>query len=123
MNIPLIYFVANFAVGLAIIARAAGALRHHGGTELHDACHGQANIVEATRGLLVTGFYLVNTGFLLVTLGVGQVPFTGADALELFTLRTGILLFFVAATLYVTIHHIKEERWYYWKGPLPPIAR
>jgi hypothetical protein len=54
-------------------------------------CFGQnAELAHSTNHLLVVGFYLINLGFIALTLSLGQDPVTSADAIRFVSSKVGL---------------------------------
>ncbi|KRB82789.1 hypothetical protein ASE00_12250 [Sphingomonas sp. Root710] len=77
-------------ITIAITVWVARTLSHNGEVFLTQ-CFGQdAELARSTNHLLVVGFYLVNIGFITLTLSLGAEPRTYADAIRFLSGKVGL---------------------------------
>jgi hypothetical protein len=63
-----------------------------------EQCFGQnAELARSTNHLLVVGFYLVNVGFITLTLSLGQEPVTFAEAIRFLSSKVGLAVLVLGA--------------------------
>ncbi|SFR84269.1 hypothetical protein [Sphingomonas jatrophae] len=85
-----IAYLLYLAITLGITVWVARTLSHNGIVFLRQ-CFGQdAALAESTNHLLVVGFYLVNIGFITLTLSLGAEPHTVADAMRFLSTKVGL---------------------------------
>jgi flagellar biosynthesis protein FlhB len=63
-----------------------------------EQCFGQdAQLARSTNHLLVVGFYLVNIGYITLTLSLGQEPVTMTDAIRFLSSKVGLAVIVLGA--------------------------
>ena len=63
-----------------------------------EQCFGQdAELARSTNHLLVVGFYLVNIGFITLTLSLGAEPVTMTDAIRFLSSKVGLAVIVLGA--------------------------
>lgn len=63
-----------------------------------EQCFGQnSELARSTNHLLVVGFYLVNIGFITLTLSLGQEPVTMTDAIRFLSSKVGLAVIVLGA--------------------------
>lgn len=63
-----------------------------------EQCFGQnAELARSTNHLLVVGFYLVNIGFITLTLSLGDEPVTFTDAIRFLSSKVGLAVVVLGA--------------------------
>lgn len=83
------------SIGLTIwVART---LSKNGEVFLIDCFGHDAVLARSTNHLLVVGFYLVNLGFILLTLRLGNPPETLADAIRFLASKVGLAVLALGA--------------------------
>jgi hypothetical protein len=115
-------YVAYGVVAIGLTAWLARTLFKHGAVFLHDVFGDRPGLAEAVNRLLVTGFSMANLGYALWVIKAGS----GLDAfgaVQLFVLRIGQLLVFLAVmhlvnvTVFWMIRQGRER-----KSLPPPVA-
>ena len=67
-------------------------LSRSGRVFLIDVFDGDEDFADAVNRLLLVGFYLVNVGFVLLSVSIGGDASTGRDLLQQLSVRIGILM-------------------------------
>ena len=86
------YFV-YLAVSIAVTIWVARTLHKNGRAFLVDAFHGQEVLADSINHLLVVGFYLINLGWIVMTLRTPLDLLTLRSAIELLSDKIGTVLF------------------------------
>ena len=86
-------YVAYLALSIAVTVWVARTLHHNGRAFLVEAFHGQEALADSVNHLLVVGFYLINLGWIVMTLRTRQDLETGRAAVELLSDKVGTVLF------------------------------
>jgi hypothetical protein len=81
-----LYLVASIAMTMWV----ARTLSFNGEVFLIDCFGHDAALARSTNHLLVVGFYLVNIGFILLTLQFGQEPASVPDAIRFVATKVGL---------------------------------
>ena len=85
-----ISYALYLAITLAITIWVARTLSKNGKVFLVQ-CFGQNDeLATSTNHLLVVGFYLVNIGFITLTLSLGDDPTTGPEAIRFLSSKVGL---------------------------------
>ena len=85
-------YSAYLAVSIAVTVWVARTLHKNGRAFLVDAFHGQEALADSVNHLLVVGFYLINLGWIVMTLRTNQYLDTPRVAVELLSDKIGTVL-------------------------------
>lgn len=80
------------AISLAVTIWVARTLQRNGRTFLVDAFQGNDALADSVNHLLVVGFYLLNLGWIVITLRTYQDVATGRALMELLSDKIGVVL-------------------------------
>lgn len=86
-------YFAYLALSIAVTIWVARTLHKNGRAFLVDAFHGQESLADSVNHLLVVGFYLINLGWIVMTLRTYQQLDTARSAIELLSDKVGTVLF------------------------------
>jgi hypothetical protein len=106
------YLIA--AIGMTVwVART---LSSNGEIFLVDCFGHDEKLARSTNHLLVTGFYLVNIGFILLALQLGTEPATGPEAIRFIATKVGLAVMVLGLWHFFNMHLIakfgrKVGRW------------
>ena len=90
-------YALYLAITLAITIWVARTLSSNGIVFLTQ-CFGQNDeLARSTNHLLVVGFYLVNIGFITLTLSLGAEPHTLAEAIRFLSAKVGLAVIVLGA--------------------------
>jgi hypothetical protein len=90
-------YALYLAITIAITVWVARTLSQNGIVFL-EQCFGQnAELARSTNHLLVVGFYLVNIGFITLTLSLGDEPVTFSDAIRFLSSKVGLAVLVLGA--------------------------
>ena len=90
-------YLLYLAITLAITIWVAHTLSKNGIVFL-EQCFGQnETLAHSTNHLLVVGFYLVNIGFITLTLSLGSEPHTLAEAMRFLSAKVGLAVLVLGA--------------------------
>lgn len=90
-------YLLYLAITLAITIWVAHTLSKNGIVFL-EQCFGQnETLARSTNHLLVVGFYLVNIGFITLTLSLGSEPHTLAEAMRFLSAKVGLAVLVLGA--------------------------
>jgi hypothetical protein len=94
---PALYVVHTYVIylvlSIAVTIWVARTLHKNGRTFLVDAFHGSEALADSVNHLLVVGFYLVNLGWIVMTLRTRESPDMIRSAMELLSDKVGTVLF------------------------------
>ncbi len=88
-------YALYLAITLAITVWVARTLALNGEVFLVQCFGHNAELARSTNHLLVVGFYLVNIGFIALTLSLGQEPTTLAGAVRFLSAKVGLTVLVV----------------------------
>ena len=77
-------------ISIAITIWVAHTLHSNGEVFLIDCFGHNAAVAKSTNHLLVVGFYLVNIGFITLTLSLGNEPATYTEAIRFLSSKVGL---------------------------------
>ena len=85
-------YAIYLAVSSAVTVWVARTLYRSGRAFLVDAFHGNDDLADSVNHLLVVGFYLVNLGWIVMTLRTQVSVVTAREAIELLSDKVGTVL-------------------------------
>jgi hypothetical protein len=98
----------TLSIGLTIwVART---LHKNGRVFLVDAFLGNAEMADSVNHLLVVGFYLINVGFVSMTMESGVKPQTLQQAMELLSSKVGLVLFVLGIMHFFNMYNFDQFR-------------
>lgn len=109
-------YLLYLAITLAITIWVAHTLSKNGIVFL-EQCFGQnETLARSTNHLLVVGFYLVNIGFITLTLSLGSEPHTIPEAIRFLSAKVGLAVLVLGAMHFFNMGAIaqfgrKVNRW------------
>ena len=86
-------YVAYLVISIAVTIWVARTLHSNGRAFLVEAFHGQEVLADSVNHLLVVGFYLINLGWIIMTLRTRYDLETVRAAVELLSDKIGTVLF------------------------------
>src|SRR6476646_1780565 len=86
-------YLVYLLVSVAVTVWVARTLHRNGRAFLVDAFHGQESLADSVNHLLVVGFYLINLGWIAMTLETRRDVSTARSAIELLSDKVGTVLF------------------------------
>jgi membrane-bound ClpP family serine protease len=85
-------------------------LHKNGRLFLVDAFHGDDKRADAVNHLLVVGFYLINFGFILLFLRVGQKPQSLVEAIEYSSVKLGVVMLVLGGMHFFNMFNFDKMR-------------
>jgi hypothetical protein len=115
-------YVAYLAVSIGLTIWVAQTLSKNGLVFLVECFGHDRTLAESTNHLLVVGFYLVNLGWILLTLRFGASPETAADMIRFLSTKIGIVVVALGMMHFFNMnaiakfgrkvgHWFREEQW------------
>src|SRR5262245_61943241 len=92
-NYVLVSYAVYLILSIAVTIWVARTLHKNGRAFLVDAFHGQEALADSVNHLLVVGFYLINLGWIVMTLRTHQDIVSIRGAVELLSDKIGTVLF------------------------------
>jgi hypothetical protein len=109
-------YAAYLAAALGMTVWVARTLSTNGEIFLIDCFGHDEKLARSTNHLLVTGFYLVNVGFILLALQLGAEPANGPEAIRFVATKVGLAVLVLGLWHFFNMHLIakfgrKVARW------------
>ena len=127
MNNTVGTYLAYLLLSISATVWVGHTLHKHGRIFLVDAFHGNSALADSVNHLLLVGFYLVNIGYDVLVLKIGDKPNTLEGAFEVLSTKIGTVLLVLGAmhffNLYVFSRMRKRAMLHAAPPPLPPEAR
>jgi len=117
-------YVAYLVVSIAITVWVARTLHTNGRAFLVEAFHGEAALADSVNHLLVVGFYLINLGWIVMTLRTRYGLDTARAAIELLSDKIGTVLFVLGVMHFFNLYLFSRFRRRAIErigGPVPPM--
>ena len=103
------YFV-YLAISIGITIWVARTLHKNGGSFLIDAFNGNQPLADSVNHLLVVGFYLLNLGWIVMTLRTYQQIETGRALMELLSDKVGTVLIVLGLLHFANLYIFSRMR-------------
>ncbi len=120
MNTVILTYAMYFVVALAMTIWVAKTLHKNGRLFLIDAFHGDEARADAVNHLLVVGFYLLNIGFVLLYLKMGDNPKDAVEAIEYAATKLGIVMLVLGGMHFFNMYNFDKMRRKGRAGQKPP---
>ena len=109
-------YAAYLLAAIGMTMWVARTLSSNGEIFLVDCFGHDEKLAKSTNHLLVTGFYLVNIGFILLALQLGAEPETGPEAIRFIATKVGLAVLVLGLWHFFNMHLIakfgrKVGRW------------
>ena len=97
MNLIMLLYGLYLTITISLTIWVARALFRNGKLFLIDIFHGHAELAQAVNNLLLVGFYLINVGYAVYTLRVGETGVTSRELIEILSLKIGAIILILGA--------------------------
>ena len=109
-------YAAYLTASIGMTVWVARTLSSNGEIFLVDCFGHDEKLARSTNHLLVTGFYLVNIGFILLALQLGREPASGPEAIRFVATKVGLAVLVLGLWHFFNMHLIakfgrKVGRW------------
>ena len=119
MEIIEISYIVYILVSVAMTIWVARTLSKNGRLFLVDSFHGNESLADSVNHLLVVGFYLINIGYILLSLKTNENPETLRQAIEFLSYQIGFVVFVLGAMHMFNVYVIAKWRSKSVKEPRP----
>ena len=121
-------YAAYLLIAIGITIWVARTLSKNGEIFLIDCFGHNPELARSTNHLLVVGFYLVNIGFITLTLSLGREPTTVPEALRFLSSKVGLAVLVLGAMHFFNMSAIaqfgrKVNRWLTENGAVAETVR
>ena len=118
------YIVISYAgylvVSLALTVWVAATLRRHGRVVLVDALQGNAKLADTVNHLHLMCFYLISTGYVVLTLRINTPLNSARDVIEMLRDKIGWVLLVLGLAYFFNLYLLHRLRK---RGPELPAPR
>jgi len=110
MNTSLSIYLAYFFASLGMTIWVARTLHKNGRIFLIDAFSGNQSMADSVNHLLVVGFYLINIGFILLFLRIGEKPADLVEGVEYISTKLGIVMLVLGGMHFFNMFNFSRMR-------------
>jgi cytochrome c biogenesis protein CcdA len=110
MNTSLAIYLAYFFISLGITVWVARTLHSNGRIFLVDAFGGNKQMADSVNHLLVVGFYLINLGFILLFLRIGEKPHDLVKGIEYISTKLGVVMLVLGGMHFFNMFNFSKMR-------------
>ena len=122
MDVLVTTYLIYLAVSVMLTVWVARTLYRNGIVFLIDVFSGNAPLANSVNHLLVVGFYLINLGFISLSLKVGYAVTTARGSIEALASKVGIVLLVLGAMHFFNLYVFSRIRQRSMIGAtLPPL--
>jgi hypothetical protein len=97
MNTMVITYLLYLAISIALTVWVARTLFKNGRLFLVDVFHGNEALADSVNHLLVVGFYLINLGYVSLSLKIGYSVESARESIEALSTKVGLVLLVLGA--------------------------
>src|SRR5918997_1731237 len=120
-------YLLYLVISIGITVWVARTLSRNGKVFLVQCFGHNAELADSTNHLLVVGFYLVNIGFITLTLSLGAEPTTWPDAIRFLSSKVGLAVLVLGGMHFFNMSAIahfgrKVNEWFASKQALEPVV-
>ncbi len=122
-----IAYALYLAITIGITIWVARTLSKNGEVFLVQCFGHNADVARSTNHLLVVGFYLVNIGFITLTLSLGAEPKTVTDTIRFLSNKVGLAVMVLGGMHFFNMGAVaqfgrKVNRWLAEQGQAQPVV-
>src|SRR4051812_6130188 len=114
-------YVMYLVISLPVTIWVARTLHKNGRVFLVDAFHGNNELADSVNHLLVVGFYLINIGYVVVTLHSYAALNNLREAIELLADKIGLVLLVLGLMHFFNLYVFSRMRKRAQDRPMPPV--
>jgi hypothetical protein len=108
--IEIVAYLLYLALSLAVTVWVARTLHRNGRLFLVDSFLGNEALADSVNHLLVVGFYLINVGYIALTLRYGTKPHDAAQTIEYLSSKVGVVLLILGVMHFLNIRAFSQMR-------------
>jgi hypothetical protein len=120
-QIIVVTYLVYLLISVSLTVWVARTLYKRGAIFLIDAFHGNAELADSVNHLLVVGFYLINVGFVSLTLKTAAIINTSRAAIELLSDKMGMVLLILGGMHFFNLYVFSRIRRSA-QGPRRPVT-
>ena len=120
-QIIVVTYLVYLLISVSLTVWVARTLYKRGAIFLVDAFHGNTELADSVNHLLVVGFYLINVGFVSLTLKTAAIINTSRSAIELLSDKMGMVLLILGGMHFFNLYVFSRIRRSA-QGPRRPVT-
>ena len=97
-------------ISVAMTIWVARTLYHNGRVFILDAVHGNETLADSINHLLIVGFYLINIGYVTLSLRYGDKPASLQEAIEFLSFKVGLVLVILGVMHFANLAMLSKIR-------------
>lgn len=117
----IVTYLAYLTISIALTVWVARTLHKNGRVFLVDSFLGNVALADSVNHLLVVGFYLVNIGFMSLTLRYGEHATDSESALEILSSKVGVVLVVLGLMHFLNLYVFARMRRRAMNRTIPPV--
>ena len=111
-------YIIYLLLSIAIAIWVGRTLSHNGRIFLVENFEGNAALADSVNHLLLVGFYLINFGFISLTLKYGDKPETIEQAIEFLSTKIGLVIMLLGFMHFFNMRALIRFRHSKWTTPV-----
>lgn len=111
------FYLAYLAISAVITVWVGRSLNRNGRVFLLENFHGNETLADSVNHLLLVGFYLVNFGFISLTLKYGYEPRTLDQAIAYLSSKIGVVILVLGLMHFFNMCALVRFRRFRWNAP------
>ena len=120
MNTKVVTYLVYLVISIGLTAWVAQTLRRSGRAFLVDAFHQNEGLADSVNHLLVVGFYLINLGYVSLTLKTTQSLENAGESIEALSRKIGLVLLVLGGMHFFNLYVFNKLRTRTTIGLAPP---
>lgn len=121
-TLTIITYVIYLFISLAITVWVGRTLHKNGRLFLVENFHGHEELADSVNHLLLVGFYLINIGFVSLTMKLSIRPESVTDSMEFLSTKIGLVIIMLGAMHFLNIFILTKMRNFSLMQPPPKPA-
>ena len=122
MNYTVVAYLLYVAISVAMTVWVARTLHRNGRVFVVAAFRGNEVMGDAVNHLLVVGFYLINLGFITMTLRYGEKPLSLEAMVEFLSSKVGVVMLVLGVMHFFNLFNFDKMRRKGLRPEMPPPA-
>ena len=120
MNTITVTYLSYLAISISLTVWVAQTLHKNGRVFLIDVFQGNESLADSVNHLLVVGFYLINLGYVSLSLKLGYDIESASEGIEALSWKVGLVLLVLGGMHFFNLFIFSRIRGRSSAPPLPP---